>query len=272
MPAITPPALSAGADTIPIGFDPSRFWGEVAADGQRTRVASLACDEEGRLLLLWIVGYETSVAAALGRLLKGEATGFLPGDGVAWDGPTSLKTAPAPFWMWRGEVQGTRMRQGMLFPHSGSIHQGLMHPPPPPSGARTPEEARRRAELLAANPFAEIDATLAGLAAEPGRPLTAPPRLLLADMGAPAPSPAAFFGHLRVIHAVVLPTLAWLDQLWAAGLAHGLIRPLPALGIAAWAMERDPRCWNALVSRGVRDGSLPAVRPDRRDRAALHLA
>src|SRR5512147_1374821 len=109
LPSSMPPAL-------PSGFDPTGFVGEVAADGQRVRVAAIATDDDGRVVLLSLVGYETSVSAALARLMKGEQIGFLPTMHHTWDAPTALQALRVSYWLWRAEITGTREKQGVAFP------------------------------------------------------------------------------------------------------------------------------------------------------------
>lgn len=145
------PLPSAVADTLPSGFDPHQFAGEVSADGQRVRVASLATDAEGRVAFLSLVGYETSVSAALARLLKGEQLGFLPSDERQWRGPSAIQSLSVSYWMWRSEISGTREKQGVLFPRCGSITHGLRNPPLVPLPSSHDES----------DPLADVQALLA---------------------------------------------------------------------------------------------------------------
>jgi hypothetical protein len=248
---------------LPTGFHPTGFVGEVAADGQRVRVTALATDPEGHVAFLGLVGYETSVSAALARLMKGEQIGFLPTTRVVWDGPTGLQALRVSYWLWRTEVRGTREKQGVAFPRCASIDHGLRTPPALPT--LTPEAETRRQEALALDPFAETRAILERLARREADPNPMPARIVLAAADAPTPTPAAFFGHLKGLRVITLPCLAWVDELWSAGLAAGLITPLAALGIRAWQLDGDPRHWNALVSDGVQRGTLPTTRPTSED-------
>lgn len=258
------PLPSATPDVLPTGFDPTGFVGEVAADGQRVRVTALATDPEGHVAFLGLVGYETSVSAALARLMKGEQLGFLPTPRVAWDGPTALLALRVSYWLWRAEIRGTREKQGVAFPRCASIDHGLRTPPALPT--RAPEAEQRRNAALAADPFAETCAILEQLArheavwAEHALPRL-PARIVLAAHDASAPTPAAFFGHLKGLRVITLPSLAWVDYLWLTGLDYGLITPLEARGIRAWQLDGDPHHWNALVSDGVQHGRLPTTRP-----------
>lgn len=250
---------SAMPDVLPSGFDPAGFVGEVSADGQRVRVSALATDDEGRVAFLGLVGYETSVSAALARLMKGEQLGFLPAAHLPWDAPTGLHALRVSYWLWRADVHGTREKQGVAFPRCASIDHGLRTPPVLPT--TSPDEERKQREALAHDPFAEMRAILARLQGREPNSSPMPARIVLAPLGAPAPSPSAFFGHLKGLRVITLPSLAWVDYLWSAGLQYGLITPLAALGIAAWRLDGDPRHWNALVSEGVQRQLLPTTRP-----------
>ncbi len=258
---------SAVPAVLPCGFDPAGFVGEVSADGQRVRVTALATDPEGHLAFLSLVGYETSVSAALARLMKGEQIGFLPTLRVDWNGPTALLALRVSYWLWRTEVRGTREKQGVAFPRCAAIDHGLRTPPALPT--LSPEAEQRRAEALTADPFAETRAILEQLAHHEATPTPMPARIVLAAAAAPTPTPAAFFGHLKGLRVMTLPSLAWVDYLWATGLEYGLITPLEARGICAWQLDGDPRHWNALVSDGVQHGRLPTTRPTPDDMTRL---
>ncbi|GAB4200631.1 MAG: hypothetical protein OHK0022_21890 [Roseiflexaceae bacterium] len=230
------PIPSDMPDTLPLGFDPAGMVGEIAADGQPTRVTALACDHDGGVAFVSLAGYESSVSAALARLVKGEQLGFLPSRD--WSGPTALQALRVSYWFWRAEVHGTREKQGVAFPYCASIGHGLRHPPRLPH--LPPEEAKRLAALRAANPFAQIDEVLARIHAGKPDPDPLPMRIVLAGHTHEAPTPAAFFGHLRALRVLCLPTLAWVDALWAAGLRNRLVVPLHTAGIRAWGMHGNP--------------------------------
>jgi len=254
-------------DSGPLGFDPAGVVGEISADGQPTRVTALATDQDGHIVFLSLVGYETSVSAALARLVKGEQLGFLPAS--AWSGPTALQALRVSYCLWRAEVGGTREKQGVAFPSCASIAYGLRHPPELPR--RSPEEARRLEEERKQNPFAEIDATLARLRAGKLDSQILPDRIVLAGHAHEAPPPATFFGHLRAVRALCLPSLAWVDTLWDAGLRERLLWPLHGAGIRAWRMDGNPAHWNALISAAIRAGTLPTTAPTPADLQRLQL-
>src|SRR5438270_12220694 len=71
----------------------NRFYGTVKADGQHTRVAGLVCDE-GDVVAISLVGYETSTSAVLSSLWLREAVPFLVAEGVERTGPRNLRRNP----------------------------------------------------------------------------------------------------------------------------------------------------------------------------------
>ncbi len=257
--------LPAHVPDLPLrGFDPARFVGECAADGQRVRVAALACDATGQTIFLSIVGYETSVGATLARLMKREALGFLPRDD-SWNGPTTLSALPISYWLWRADISSTREKHGVAIARAVSITHGLRNPP------HIPAAEPRAPNVPPPDPFAQVEATLARLREGKPDPRTYPVRLLLGDIEHDAPTAAAFFGHLKGLRVITLPTLPWIDYLWTTGLTFGVITPLHSLGIRAWQLDGNPESWNALISDGVRRGQLTQMRVTAKDRELLHL-
>src|SRR5947209_11314756 len=73
----------------PIRTHANRFYGTVKADGQHPRVAGLVCDD-GDVVAISLVGYETSTSAVLSSLWLREAIPFLVAEGVEWKGPRNL--------------------------------------------------------------------------------------------------------------------------------------------------------------------------------------
>jgi hypothetical protein len=259
---------STEPDVLPIGFDPSGFVGELHADGQRLRVSAVAATTAGQIAVISLIGYETSVGAAMGRFMQSEKLPFAPALDT-WTGPRNLCVAQASYWLWRAALTGTREHQGVVFLRNASIKHGLQNPPIPT--AFSPEEAKRRQEERKVNPFVHIDATLERLRSGQKEPHPKPQRVVLADQNAEAPTPTAFFGHLRALRVVCLPSLRWVDYLWEVGLRDGCIRPLASAGLRAWLLNGDPDVWNALISEGVRMRLLPADAPTDHDRQRLHL-
>jgi hypothetical protein len=136
---------------------------------------------------------------------------------------------------------------------------------------RSPEEAKRLEEERKQNPFAEIDTTLARLRAGQMDGQILPDRIILAGHAHEAPASNTFFGHLRAVRALCLPSLAWVDALWDAGLRERLLWPLHGAGIRAWCMDGNPAHWNALISAAIRAGTLPTTPPTPADLQRLQL-
>jgi len=62
--------------TLPIRpSHPTQFFGTIKADGQLPRVAALACHHQ-EVVAISLVGYDTSVSAALARLWQREQRAF----------------------------------------------------------------------------------------------------------------------------------------------------------------------------------------------------
>src|SRR5713101_504191 len=79
--------------TLPVRpFHPDGFVGTLQADGQQVRVSALACDEE-RVVVLSLVGFDTSIGVVLSRLWSSTAVPFAPASSMeeAWIGPELLK-------------------------------------------------------------------------------------------------------------------------------------------------------------------------------------
>src|SRR5579859_1005376 len=76
--------------TLPVrAFHPERFFGTLQVDGQLPRVAALVCHELD-VVVISLVGYDTSVSAALAILWQNEQVPFLLAEGVTWHGPLRL--------------------------------------------------------------------------------------------------------------------------------------------------------------------------------------
>jgi hypothetical protein len=261
----------ARTTTAPVPFDPEiGFVGECAADGQRTRVASIALDD-GRLVILNLVGYETSLNAALGKVLQCNSIGFLPNSEVLktlatdWKVTALTRHRDRPYWLWRGALRGTKEKQGMILPHELSLAWGQAHPPAIPA-TPNPDPANTDAEAAQADaPTKQADHA----PPEPERVYS--PRYLVAGLNETVPPYHRFFSHLRGLRVVLPPTVAWVEYLWARSLEANLLTPLPALGVRVWRLNGDPRRWNALSTEGIRTGTLTPTPPTDDDKRRLGL-
>src|SRR5437762_12548266 len=90
----------------PVRTHANRFYGTVKADGQHPRVAGLVC-EDGEVVAISLVGYETSTSAALSSLWLREAVPFLVGEDVNWKGPRSLHRKPVGYKQFSTQLANT---------------------------------------------------------------------------------------------------------------------------------------------------------------------
>jgi hypothetical protein len=234
--------------TLPVRAHGQRFYGTLQADGQQARVAGLACDE-GELVTVSLVGYETSVAAILASLWVRREVPFLVAQGVQWEGPRTMKRRGESYREISTPLPSTRESHYLALPVSVHILEGILHPVDLPT-----EE-----EETPATPF------------QPFPPLSpeeqkARRRFVLGNWDEETPHPRSFLGHL---YGMRLPFLhrdldhpewssIWADALWKRGMARRLVVPLPhTLGLRAWRLSGDLAAWIRLLSDGVREGWLP---------------
>ena len=130
--------------TLPVRtFHPEGFFGTVQVDGQIARVAALAC-AEGKLLLVSLVGYDTTVSAALAHLWQSKMALFTPKTGVAWAGPQMLLRRAASYKQFATRLAGTNEVHVVALTLDAHIGEGLLVPPPM---ARPDEEKIGRAHV-----------------------------------------------------------------------------------------------------------------------------
>ena len=236
--------------TLPVRpFHPDGFVGTLSADGQEVKVAALACDE-GRVVVLSLVGFDTSVGAALATLWSNTEVTFAPGLSWQdeWRGPDRLTRLSTGYKQPTARLEGTREVHGLALVKTAHLTEGILNPVDLPEPEREPEPAP----------------------AQPGDPIRPPrkaplPRYLLGNWEEATPHRHSFLGHLYALHLVFLHRHAahpewvdaWADALWQHGLARNLIVPLPALGMHAWKLSGELFQWSELVSAGVRAGWLP---------------
>ncbi len=235
--------------TLPLRpFHPDRFFGTVQVDGQHPRVAALACHELD-VVAISLVGYDTSVSAALAKLWQREQLAFLLADGVEWHGPLRLQRLPIGYKQFATHLPGTREVHTIALPLSAHIAEGILHPPDlpkPKEEAESPPAARKAPSPIQ---VAEVDRT----------------RFVLGNWDEPTPHQRSFLGQLYAMRVMFLhrdhehPAWAdsWTDELWSRGLSRQLIHPLKALGMKAWLLSGDLTAWSQLIKDGVRSGWLP---------------
>ncbi len=250
--------LNGSALVLP--YHPDGFVGRLQADGQQVKVAALACDGEA-LVLLSLVGYDTSIGVMLGRLWGGTKVEFLPASSWAdrWRGPVYVRRASGSYRTTGGQL-AAHMREvhALALLRSASIREGLLNPPELP-------------ETEPARPLDERDddeedtPTVSPSSTSPAKPPVWVPRYIFANWAETGPNRRAFQGHLAALRIPILyrhdrhpdwPD-AWADALWLRGLDASLIAPIDALGIRAWRLSGDLLAWGQLVGAGVRQGWLP---------------
>lgn len=239
-----PPVLLTGISPLkPFG---NQFFGIIPWDGQEPKVAAVACTKQGHIVLLSLVGFDTSCSAALARLFLGEAgkgehgIRFEPKPDVVWDGPTRFPRCVSKANKFDKALAGTKERNQVAMVEQANIHLGLLFPPVLPD-PKKPEDDESR-------PLAKYDPTGAAQNTQPV------PRYILGNGGEDTPNREAFLGQLRALR--VIHATAWADALWLHGLEQGLIAPIPALGVRCWRLEGDLQRWGTFLSQGLKEGWL----------------
>jgi hypothetical protein len=255
--------------TVPVKpFDPAGFVGTVESDGQRPKVAAVACEADGRVICLSLVGAANSISSAMAKLLdpKGRLD-FTPTEGIAWDEPRILMRDPDTHYKELGvRLRTTLHVHGLCLPFSAHLGDGLVHPPvipqaePPQDGAHSAgadggDTDQIPLQELPADHVVRLRAAFA----------QAKPRYLLGNWDEPTPNARSFLGVLRGLRVIFInapqdatPTLIaamhqWADALWREGLRRHLITAIPSLGIQAWRLTGDLAQWSDLISEGVHE-------------------
>lgn len=232
------PASAALTGTLPVRPFGGQFYGTLPADGQQPKVAALACTAGGEILALSLVGYDTSVTAALSRLYAGKGLGFQPGTETRWTGPHHLLRLPATYRQYAAALAGTRERHYVTLTRLADIGYGLLHPPTIPEDPKAEERGE-------------------GPVPVPAKKEPPAPRYVLGNEDEETPERSAFLGHLRALRVIHVPS--WADVLWTAGLDQHLIVPQLALGLKCWLLSGDLARWSALLTQEVRQGRLSAT-------------
>jgi hypothetical protein len=236
----SPASFALLCGTLPVRPFGDSFAGVIQADGQEPRVAALATTAGGEVVLLSLVGYSTSAAAALAQLHQGKGLTFQPSTEVTWSAPRTLSRLKTPYHQFSSALGGTREKHYLSLSRQGDIGYGLLHPP----------------AVLRVPPAAEEEGEQCRLRPPPTRPDPPAPRYLLGNADEPTPARVAFLGHLRALRVIHLPD--WAEALWTAGLEQRLLVPLPALGVRCWELEANLLRWSALLTTGVQAGWLAA--------------
>jgi hypothetical protein len=245
--------------TLPVRpYHPDGFVGKIEADGQQVNVAALACVGE-HVVLLSLVGFDTSIGVMLAMLWSNRSVSFLPAFAwqEEWRGPLTLKRDGSTYTQTMARLEGTRHVHALALLKSAHIAEGIQHPPELPEPSKAPEPETEPASVHAARtPHTAQDT--------PKPPLWFP-RYILGNGDEATPNRQSFQGHLAALRIPILYRHAahpawpdiWADTLWQHGLSTHLIMPLPALGLRCWQLSGDVTAWAALVGSGVREGWLP---------------
>ena len=244
---------------------PDGFVGTMQADGQSVRVAALAC-EGNALVVLSVVGFDTSVGAVLAGLWSLKEVSFTP-TAVwrdAWSGPDMLRRGAEHYKQAVAHLEGTREVHALALVRTAHLAEGMLHPPDLPA----PEPETKKSEGVENTPAAASAVPGHTTKASPPQPPAPPkwmPRYVSGNWNEVGPCCSSFLGHLYALRVPVLQRHVthpawreqWAEALWERGLAHELITPLSALGLRAWKLSGDVFAWSELVGSGVREGWLP---------------
>jgi len=243
-------------------FHSDGFVGTLEADGQQVKVAALACDGE-RVIMLSLVGYDTSIGVMLGRLWGGTKVEFQPAFAWAdeWRGTTLVQRAGSSYRTAGGQLAGVREVHVLALLRAASIREGVLNPPELPEPPKTSEGDEGETPTADAPPAPSFPV--------PEQAAPKPPpwitRYLLGNWHESGPNRRAFRGILSALRIPILyrhdahpdwPD-AWADALWDHGLDATLIAPIDALGVRVWRVSGDLLAWANLTGAGVREGWLP---------------
>ena len=137
--------------TLPVRpFHPDGFVGTLSADGQSVRVAALTCDDDGRIVTLSLVGFDTSIGVVLARLWTSTAVPFTPASTWQgeWQGPEQLTRSTERYKQCVAHLEGTREVHALALLRTAHLTEGILHPPDLPQekepAAQTDAEQERR--------------------------------------------------------------------------------------------------------------------------------
>src|SRR5438132_5378863 len=118
--------------TFPVRpFHPDGFVGTLGADGQTVRVAALTCDDDGRIVTLSLVGFDTSIGVVLARLWTSTAVPFTPASTWQgeWQGPEQLTRSSERYKQCVAHLEGTREVHALALLRTAHLTEGILHPP-----------------------------------------------------------------------------------------------------------------------------------------------
>jgi hypothetical protein len=224
-------------------------------------VRAIAFDPDRGLVLLNLIGADTSVSAVIMELLrsKSNSVGFMPS--LFARQSTNI---PTQLTIQHG-IRYTTFRSALATP-GGSISQKnwcLL------ITTANLAESRRRApiipsQLLPPPPSATGDTALAVPADTP--PVAPPPHYVIGTATATTPDPHALLGHLRAIGVVVAD--GWAKSVRDLACEQQLVTPMPAAGVTCWRVDGDLVKWVELITHGVQSQRFPIPVPVMRQQRA----
>ncbi len=253
----TPPPTAINSDP-PLPFTDEEI-GSAAHEKHMPSVRAIAVDPDRGLVLLNLIGADTSVSAVLMELLRSKSAGvgFMPTlfARQSTNIPTQL--------MIQHGIRYTTFRSALATP-SGSISQKnwcLL------IATANIAERRRRAPIIPSQllpPPATGEAAPAVPTDTP--PVAPPPHYVIGAATATSPDPHAVLGHLRAIGVVVAD--AWAGPMRDLAIEQQLITPMPAAGVSCWRIDGDLVRWVALIAHGIQVGRFPIPVPAMRQQRA----
>src|SRR5215207_6323414 len=255
-----PPPLGAIIDADPpIPFTDEEI-GSAAHEKHMPSVRAIAVDPERGLVLLNLIGADTSVSAVIMELLrsKSNGVGFMPS--LVANEPTNI---PTQLTIQHG-IRYTTFRSALATP-GGSISQKnwcLL------ITTANIAESRRRAPIIPSQLLPPPPATAETAPAVPaGQPAAAPPpHYVIGTAPATTPHSHAVLGHLRAIGVVVAD--GWAEPVRDLACEQQLVTPIPAAGVSCWRVDGDLVRWVELVTHGIQVGRFPIPAPVMRQQRA----
>ena len=243
----------------PIPFTDEEI-GSAAHEKHMPSVRAIAVDPDRGLVLLNLLGADTSVSAVIMELLrnKSNGVGFMP---TLFAGqPTNI---PTQLTIQHG-IRYTTFRSA-LATHGGSISQKnwcLL------ITTANIAEGRRRAPLIPVQLLPPPPPATAETSSVPADtpPAPPPPHYVIGAATATTPDPHALLGHLRAIGVVVAD--GWAAAVRDLAIAQQLVTPMPAAGVTCWRVDGDLVKWVELITHGVQSLRFPIPGPVMRQQRA----
>lgn len=228
------------------------FYGSLVADGQEPRVAALACDPLGHLIMVSLVGYDVSISAVFSTLWLNKDVPFLKRPQVQWYGTRSIMRFVEPYRQIQAKITGTHEIHALAISTKAHIEEGIRHPV---DLVPEPTEDERANQILM-NAYIQQKASNYEKRS----------RYVLGNQGEEMPHFSSFLANLYAMRVLVqhytpdhpeYPEI-WAARLWHFGIRSHLIEVIPdTLGVQAWKLYGHLERWNDLILTGLSEGWLP---------------